>query len=135
MDITDMAHLKNLEIDSVSGHRAYFNLIYQALQFYPGFDRKIASIFQENLEKWKEVVQKAVSKTHMVYIDKTKLSWDSYVETDVNWIIKTLNLDTFSTNIKSIYSINPAEYLDFFKIKDIRERKMKIFSKTIVRVF
>lgn len=55
-----MAHLKNLEIDSVSGHRAYFNLIYQALQFYPGFDRKIASIFQENLEKWKEVVQIAV---------------------------------------------------------------------------
>lgn len=55
-----MAHLKNLEIDSVSGHRAYFNLIYQVLQFYPGFDRKIASIFQENLEKWKEVVQIAV---------------------------------------------------------------------------
>lgn len=50
-----MSHLTDLKLSNI--HRAYFNLIYQALQFYPDFDKRITSIFQESLENWKEVVQ------------------------------------------------------------------------------
>lgn len=53
-----MSHLIELKLNNI--HRAYFNLIYQALQFYPDFDKRITSIFQESLENWKEVVQIAV---------------------------------------------------------------------------
>lgn len=40
-------------------HRAYFSLIYQALQYYPDFDSKIAAIFYKDLEKWETVIQMA----------------------------------------------------------------------------
>ncbi|MGJ0872149.1 MULTISPECIES: TetR/AcrR family transcriptional regulator [Bacteroidaceae] len=53
-----MAHLIDLKLNNI--HRAYFNLIYQALQFYPGFDKRITYIFQENLENWKQVIQIAI---------------------------------------------------------------------------
>lgn len=52
---TRMEHLIELKIDNI--HRSYFALIYQALQFYPGFDKKITFIFLENLKRWEEVIQ------------------------------------------------------------------------------
>ncbi len=40
-------------------HRSYFSLIFQAIQYYPGFDKLISNVFQKELELWKKVVNDA----------------------------------------------------------------------------
>lgn len=51
-----MNKLIELNIDDSKG---YFSLIYQALQYYPGFGEKITNIFFENQKKWEEIVRVA----------------------------------------------------------------------------
>lgn len=41
-------------------HRAYFNLLYQALQYYPGFDKKITEIFQAEIPMWENEINKGI---------------------------------------------------------------------------
>ena len=43
-----MSHLIDLKLNNI--HRAYFNLIYQALQFYPDFDKRINLSFRRVLK-------------------------------------------------------------------------------------
>lgn len=40
-------------------HRSYFSLIYQAVQYYPDFDKLITKVFYEDYEEWYEVVLRA----------------------------------------------------------------------------
>lgn len=54
---TRMNKLLDMNIDNM--HRAYFNLIYQAIQYYPGFDRRIIAIFDESLKKWEAIIRMA----------------------------------------------------------------------------
>lgn len=51
-----MNKLIELNIDDSKG---YFSLIYQALQYYPGFGEKITNIFFENQKRWEEIVRVA----------------------------------------------------------------------------
>lgn len=52
-----MNEIHSLDIKNV--HKSYFSLIYQATQYYPGFDRKIANQFKNNLKTWEKVLQSA----------------------------------------------------------------------------
>jgi len=52
-----MEKILSFEIENL--HRAYFSLIYQALQYYPGFDKKITDIFSSELILWETIIQKA----------------------------------------------------------------------------
>lgn len=53
-----MQGIMSLQIRNV--HRAYFNLIYQALQYYPGFDTKIVKVFNDDLLFWKKIIEGAL---------------------------------------------------------------------------
>ena len=53
-----MNELRSLGLTNI--HRGYFNLLYQALQYYPGFDKKIKGVFDDNLKQWTEVIQHAI---------------------------------------------------------------------------
>lgn len=52
-----MTKLELLGINN--GHRAYFGLIYQAVQYYPDFDKLITKLFYQDYELWYEVVLRA----------------------------------------------------------------------------
>lgn len=54
---TRMDKLLDMNIEDM--HRAYFNMIRQAMQYYPGFDRKIMAIFDESLKKWEAIIRMA----------------------------------------------------------------------------
>lgn len=49
-----MEQMQSLGIANV--HRSYFNLLYQALQYYPDFSDKVTEMFCENIKKWEEIV-------------------------------------------------------------------------------
>ena len=53
-----MDELRSLGVTNI--HRGYYNLLYQALQYYPGFNKKIKSVFDDNLRLWTEVIQHAI---------------------------------------------------------------------------
>lgn len=53
-----MEELRSLGVTNI--HRGYFNLLYQALQYYPSFDKKIQGVFDDNLKLWTEVIQHAI---------------------------------------------------------------------------
>lgn len=40
-------------------HRNYFNIIYQATRYYPGFDNLISRIFENELSLWRQIVKNA----------------------------------------------------------------------------
>ena len=42
-------------------HRGFFNLMYEALKYYPDFDQKISLFFENNLKQWTIVVQQALN--------------------------------------------------------------------------
>ena|GEM_PF-285116 len=52
-----MAGIEALGIKNI--HRAYFSLIYQAVQYYPDFDKQITRMFHQEYELWYEVVLRA----------------------------------------------------------------------------
>lgn len=52
-----MAGIEALGIKNI--HRAYFSLIYQAIQYYPDFDKQITRMFHQEYELWYEVVLRA----------------------------------------------------------------------------
>lgn len=52
-----MKEMHSLGIENI--HRGYFNLLYQALKFYPDFDRKITELFDRGLRQWERIVQRA----------------------------------------------------------------------------
>lgn len=52
-----MEQMQSLGIANV--HRSYFNLLYQALQYYPDFSDKVTEMFCENIKKWEEIVSAA----------------------------------------------------------------------------
>lgn len=45
-----------------NGHRAYFGLIYQAVQYYPDFDKLITKVFYQDYELWYKVVLRAYNR-------------------------------------------------------------------------
>ncbi len=49
--------IKSLNIVNI--YRSYFGLIFQAIQYYSGFEEKWAAILDGNLKKWVEVIQQA----------------------------------------------------------------------------
>lgn len=55
-----MEYMLSLGIENM--HRAYFRLLYQAIQYYPDFDQKIVAIFNDDLERWKAIIQHAKNK-------------------------------------------------------------------------
>lgn len=52
-----MEQMQSLGIANV--HRSYFNLLYQALQYYSDFSDKVTEMFCENIKKWEEIVSAA----------------------------------------------------------------------------
>ncbi len=52
-----METMHSLGITNV--HKGYFNLLYQALQYYPGFDLKIDEMFRRNLSQWETIIRQA----------------------------------------------------------------------------
>ncbi len=52
-----MQEMHSLGIENV--HRGYFNLLYQALKFYPDFGRKITEMFDRGLRQWECIIQRA----------------------------------------------------------------------------
>lgn len=52
-----MTKIESLGIKNI--HRAYFSLIYQAIQYYEGFDKLITKVFHQEYELWYEVVLRA----------------------------------------------------------------------------
>lgn len=52
-----MNEMRLLGISNV--HRGYFNLLYQAVKYYPSFSEKITDIFDEGLKIWVNIVSKA----------------------------------------------------------------------------
>lgn len=57
---TRMHNILSFGIENM--HRAYFRLLYQALLYYPDFDKKIIALFNEDLERWKAIIQYAKNK-------------------------------------------------------------------------
>lgn len=53
---------KLLSLGTKNMHRAYFGLIYQALQYYPDFEKKIAALFEANRDEWEMIIQMAKDK-------------------------------------------------------------------------
>ena len=54
-----MDSMKALGIENI--HRGFFNLMYEALKYYPDFDQKISLFFENNLKQWTTVVQQALN--------------------------------------------------------------------------
>lgn len=54
-----MDSMEALGIENI--HRGFFNLMYEALKYYPDFDQKIALFFENNLKQWTAVVQQALN--------------------------------------------------------------------------
>lgn len=52
-----MSEMHSLGISNI--HRCYFNLMYQALKYYPDFDSKITEMFNVSLSLWTKAVQQA----------------------------------------------------------------------------
>lgn len=40
-------------------HRGYFNLLYQALKYYPGSDVMISQMFDKGVQIWENIISKA----------------------------------------------------------------------------
>ena len=55
---TRMDGLKELGVENV--HLGFYNLMYEALKYYPDFDQKISLFFENSLKKWTAVVQQAL---------------------------------------------------------------------------
>lgn len=53
-----MDSMRSLGIDNV--HRGFFNLMYEALKYYPDFAEKFSLFFESSLERWTLVVQQAL---------------------------------------------------------------------------
>ena len=53
-----MENMQALGIENV--HRGFFNLMYEALKYYPNFDKQISLFFENSLKRWTEVVQQAL---------------------------------------------------------------------------
>ena len=53
-----MDSMRSLGIDNL--HRGFFNLMYEALKYYPDFGEKISLFFESSLERWTLVVQQAL---------------------------------------------------------------------------
>ena len=52
-----MKSIESCGVENLS--RCYFNLIFQAIQYYPNFGTFISEVFEEELELWKRVVSNA----------------------------------------------------------------------------
>lgn len=52
-----MNEMQLLGISNV--HRGYFNLLYQAVKYYPSFSEKITDMFDKGLKVWVNIVSKA----------------------------------------------------------------------------
>lgn len=52
-----MNEMKSIGINNI--HRSYFNLLYQAVQYYPGFSKKITEIFNGSMQDWINIVSTA----------------------------------------------------------------------------
>ncbi len=76
-----------------------------------------------------EVKEKIVYKDHLVYIDKTALPWTSYLEKNQDWTLLAVNLDMWVSNLINIDSINYAEHLQYFTIKDWKYIHITDFEK------
>ncbi len=86
-----------------------------------------SSIFSWRSIKTHETVE---HKVHEIYIDKTVLPWDSYIEVNNNnGSFKALYLDMQATNISSIDSINYSEHSEYFSIQDGRYIRIDNFEK------
>ena len=53
-----MDSMKALGVENV--HRGFFNLMYEALKYYPDFDQKISLFFENNLKQWTVIIQRAL---------------------------------------------------------------------------
>ena len=55
---TRMNGMKALGVENI--HRGFYNLMYEALKYYPDFDQKISLFFENGLKGWTAVVQQAL---------------------------------------------------------------------------
>ena len=53
-----MDSMKAMGVENI--HRGFFNLMYEALRYYPDFDKKISLYFENSLKQWTVVIQKAL---------------------------------------------------------------------------
>lgn len=53
-----METMKELGVENV--HRGFYNLMYEALKYYPNLDQKFALFFENSLKKWTIVIQQAL---------------------------------------------------------------------------
>ena len=53
-----IAILRNLGVENIQ--RGFYNLLYEALKFYPEFCEKMSLFFENNLKRWTIVVQHAL---------------------------------------------------------------------------
>ena len=53
-----MNSMKALGIENV--HRGFFNLMYEALKYYPDFDQKFSLFFENNVKQWTVIIQRAL---------------------------------------------------------------------------
>ena len=53
-----MENMQALGIENV--HRGFFNLMYEALKYYPDFDKKITLFFENSQKQWIAVIQQAL---------------------------------------------------------------------------
>lgn len=51
---TRMKEMETLGISNI--HRGYFNLLYQAVKYYPSFSDKITDLFDKGLKAWESVI-------------------------------------------------------------------------------
>ena len=65
-----MDSMKELGIDNV--HRGFYNLMYEALNYYPDFDKKISFFFENSLRQWTAVIQKALDSNEIESKSKAK---------------------------------------------------------------
>ena len=57
--LTDrMESMRSLGVENV--HRGFFNLMYEALKYYPDFDKKITLFFENSQKQWIAVIQQAL---------------------------------------------------------------------------
>ena len=57
--LTDrMESMRSLGVENI--HRGFFNLMYEALKYYPDFDKKIALFFENSQKRWTAVIQQAL---------------------------------------------------------------------------
>ena len=90
------------------------------------FDLNPIEWLNDNEIQIKELVE---YKKHLVYIDKTKLTWNSYIDTNEDWTLDAVYLDIWINNIKNISYINYSEHEKYFSVKDWNLIKITNFEE------